>query len=89
MTTTHQDPAPIWFRRNGRLKRARGSVLELDSRTGLYKVKPARKDWKTIWITVQELQQGGTSAPATVHHIDAVAEMVDSLRILLSRKNAG
>lgn len=81
--------APIWFRRNGRQKRARGSVLALDTGTGLYKVKPARKAWKTVWISTQELQGGGTTTPkAEPPHIPVVRKMVAGLLELEARKES-
>lgn len=83
-------PVTIAYLRAGRTLRARGSIIETDTRTSMFKVKPARDDWKSVWITVKEIQNGGDRAPVafTPNHFAAVAQMVDGLRILLSRKNA-
>ena len=83
-------PPKVTYRRAGRTLRASGSIIETDTRTGMFKVKPARDEWKSVWITVKEIQNGGDRAPVTHahNHIAAVGKMVDGLRILLSRKNA-
>jgi len=79
----------ITYRRAGRTLRASGSIIETDHRTGSFKVKPTRDEWKAVWITVQEIQNGGDRAPATPapDHIPAVGQMVEGLLVLLSRKN--
>jgi hypothetical protein len=79
----------VTYLRAGRTLRASGSIIETDTRTGMFKVKPARDEWKCVWITVNEIQNGGDRAPTSPapNHIPAVGKMVDGLRILLSRKN--
>jgi len=81
---------PITYRRAGRTLRASGSIIETDHRTGSFKVKPTRDEWKAVWITVQEIQNGGDRAPATPapNHIPAVEKMIEGLLVMLSRKNA-
>lgn len=81
----------ITYLRAGRTLRASGSIIETDSRTGMFKVKPVRDEWRAIWLTVHEIQAGGDRAPAnpTPNPIPAVGQMVDGLRILLSRKKGG
>lgn len=83
MSTTQQ----ITYLRTGRTKRGSGEIIETHQKTGMFKVKPARKEWKTIWITVTELQMGGDSPPKpSPHHIGAVNKMIEGLKELLDRK---
>lgn len=79
-------PNTITYLRTGRTVRAKGEIIETNRATGLFKVKPSRPKWKTIWISIAELQQGGSPAPANPHHIPAVGKMVEGLRQLLARK---
>lgn len=86
MKTTQQ----ITYLRAGRTLRASGSIIETDSRTGMFKVKPARDEWKSVWITVKEIQNGGDRAPVAhaPNHIAAVGKMVDGLKELLAKKES-
>lgn len=84
MTTTQQ----ITYLRTGRTKRATGIIIDADAKTAMFKVKPNREGWKTIWICPTEMQQVRPVPAETPIQLPAVGQMVDGLRILLSRKNA-
>ena len=79
----------VTYLRAGRSVRAKGRILRTSPETGLFRVKPDREKWKPVWLTINELQQGGnTPAPTHPHHIPAVGKMVDGLRQLLERKES-
>jgi hypothetical protein len=76
----------ITYLRAGRTKRGSGEIIETHPKTGMFKVLPGHAGWKPIWITVKELQSGGSAVAAQPPHLAAVARMVDGLRELLERK---
>jgi hypothetical protein len=84
------NPATITYRRAGRQVRAKGMIVRTNPETGLFRIQPARPRWKAIWISAQEIQQGGSipASPAEFHHCPAVGRMVDGLRWLLDRKES-
>ena len=85
MSTT----AEITYLRAGRSVRSKGRIIETNPSTGLFKVKPSRRTWKTVWISAREIQQGGSQSAAPrqpAHHIGAVNKMVAGLQELLDRK---
>jgi hypothetical protein len=51
----------ILYRRNGRMRRASGTILATGPR-GTVKVKPLRDSWGSIWVTQEEIKDGGTNA---------------------------
>lgn len=79
--------AEITYLRKGRTKRSKGRLILTDNASGMFKVKPSRKSWKAIWITIHEMQAGGNThqTPSAPHHSAAVSKMVDGLKQLLAR----
>lgn len=47
----------IWYRRSGRVRRARGLVIEKHRQTGCVRVRPVtKKKWRSIWLSPEELR---------------------------------
>lgn len=76
----------ITYLRTGRTKRGTGEIIETHPKNGMFKIMPSHLGWKPIWITVKELQHGGSAVAPQPPHIAAVARMVDGLRELLEKK---
>ena len=56
-------PFRVTFLRAGRKRRASGLAIERDFHTGALKVDPVNPKWKTMWVSIEEVEMGKKAKP--------------------------